>query len=61
MSKGPNLIVGPYVSPNMDHDKDMAENGANPRLAKGVYVVIAIALIALVVLVGVGLHIPTGG
>jgi hypothetical protein len=61
MGKGPNLIVGPYESPNVDHDKDMAENGANPKAAKAIYVVIAIALVALVALVGIGLHIPTGG
>jgi hypothetical protein len=61
MSKGPNLIVGPYVSPNTDHDKDMAENGASPGVTKGVYVLIGVSVIVLFLLVVIGLHIPTGG
>jgi hypothetical protein len=61
MGKGPNLIVGPYVSPNIDRDQDMAHNGADPRAVTTIYVGIAIAMVALVLLVVVGLHIPTGG
>ena len=61
MGKPPNLIVGPYVSPNIDHEKDMAENGADPKATTTVYIVIAVGLVALFVLVAIGLHIPTGG
>ncbi len=60
MGKPPSMIVGPYVSPNIDHDKDMAENGANPTVAKAVFIVIALGFVALFLLVAVGLHIPTG-
>lgn len=60
MGKPPNLIE-PYHSPNLDHDKDMAENGVNPKAAKMIYIVIAIVLVALFALVGIGLHIPAGG
>ena len=48
-------------SPNLDHDKDMADNGANPRAAKAVYIVIAVLFVVFVLLVGIGLHIPSGG
>jgi hypothetical protein len=60
MGKPPNMIE-PYESPNLDHDKDMAENGVSPKAAYTMYVVIAVVLVALFALVGVGLHIPTGG
>jgi hypothetical protein len=60
MGKPPNLIE-PYVSPNLDHEKDMAENGGSPQAAKTMYIVIVVVLVALFVLVGIGLHIPTGG
>jgi hypothetical protein len=60
LGKPPNLIE-PYVSPNLDHEQDMAENGVSPTAAKTVYVVIAVVLVALFALVGIGLHIPTGG
>ncbi len=61
MGKPPNLIVGPYESPNVDHDKDMAENGVNPKASKAMYIVIVVALVALFLLIGIGLHMPTGG
>jgi hypothetical protein len=48
-------------SPNIDHEKDMAENGASPKAAKAMYIAIVIGFIVLFVLVGIGLHIPTGG
>jgi hypothetical protein len=60
MGKPPNLIE-PYVSPNLDHEKDLEENGVNPNAAKTMYIVIAVVLVGLFLLVGVGLHIPTGG
>ncbi len=61
MGKGPNLIAELGKSPNIDHEKDMAENGAPASATKVMYVVIALALIALFALVAIGLHIPTGG
>lgn len=61
MGKPPNLIEELGPSPNIDHEQDMAENGAPPTAAKTIYIVIAIALVVLFLLVGIGLHIPTGG
>ncbi|HEY5951789.1 MAG TPA: hypothetical protein VIV40_40115 [Kofleriaceae bacterium] len=60
MGKPPNLIE-PYKSPNLDHEKDLAENGVDPKAAKAMYVVIVVVLVVLFALVGIGLHIPTGG
>ena len=58
MGKGPNLVTDIGRSPNIDHAKDMAENGAPEAATKIVYVVVILGLIALVALVGIGLHIP---
>jgi len=61
MGKPPNLIMELGPSPNIDHEKDMAENGAPPKAAKAIYIAIVVGLVLLFVLVGIGLHIPTGG
>lgn len=61
MSKGPNLIADVGPSPNIDRDKDMIENGAPVKATKAIYIVLAVAFVALFALVAVGLHIPTGG
>ena len=60
MGKGPNLITDIGRSPNIDHEKDMAENGAPAAASKVVYIVIVVGVIALFALVGIGLHIPSG-
>lgn len=60
MGRPPTQIES-FESPDIDHEKDSAENGVNPRAAKVMYIVIAVVLVALFLLVGVGLHIPTGG
>lgn len=61
MSKGPNLIADIGRSPNIDHDKDMAENGAPAGAATAVYWALGIGLVVLFALVAIGLHIPAGG
>ena len=61
MSKGPNLIADIGRSPNIDHEKDMAENGAPASASTAVYWILGIGLVALFALVAIGLHIPTGG
>jgi hypothetical protein len=61
MGKGPNLIAELGKSPNIDHDKDMAENGAPASATKVTYIIIVVAMVALFALVAIGLHIPTGG
>jgi hypothetical protein len=48
-------------SPNLDHDEDMADNGADPRATKAVYIVIVVLFVVFVLLVGIALHIPSGG
>ena len=60
MGKPPNLIMEIGPSPNIDHEKDMEENGAPPKAAKAIYWGIAITLIVLFALVAIGLHIPAG-
>jgi hypothetical protein len=61
MGKPPTFIADIDPSPNIDHEKDMAENGAPAKATKVIYIVVAIVLVALFLLVGIGLHIPTGG
>ncbi|MBV8757067.1 MAG: hypothetical protein JO257_07330 [Deltaproteobacteria bacterium] len=61
MPKPPAQSDFTYESPNLDHEKDMADNGADTRVAKVVYVVIAVLFVVLFLLVGIGLHIPSGG
>lgn len=51
--------IGP--SPDIDREKQMAENRMPAKAEKGAYIVIAVALVILFALVGIGLHIPTGG
>ncbi|HEX5062456.1 MAG TPA: hypothetical protein VFV99_23955 [Kofleriaceae bacterium] len=61
MGKPPSQILELGPSPNIDHEKDMAENGAPPKATRAIYWGIIIALVVLFALVGIGLHIPTGG
>jgi len=60
MGKPPGLSEGPYVSPNVDHEQDMADHGASPRIAKWVYIAVIVTLVVLGLAVGIGLHIPSG-
>jgi hypothetical protein len=60
MGKPPGQSEGPYVSPNIDHEQDMLDNGASPRIAKWVYIAAILLVLVLVVVVGVGLHVPRG-
>jgi hypothetical protein len=60
MGKPPTQVES-FESPDIDHEKDLAEHGVNPKAAKAMYIVIAVVLVALFALVGIGLHIPTGG
>jgi hypothetical protein len=46
------------VSPNIDHEQDMADHGASPRVAKWIYVAVIVLVVVLAVLVAVGLHVP---
>jgi hypothetical protein len=58
MGKPPGQSEGPYVSPNIDHDQDMVDNGASPRIAKWIYIAVILLVLVLAVVVGVGLHVP---
>ena len=49
-----------YVSPNIDHEEDVAKNGASPRGAKAIYIVVIVLVVVLAVLVGIALHVPRG-
>ncbi len=61
MGQPPTFIVDRGESPNIDREQEMAEKGASPGAAKAMYIVIIVAIVALFALVGIGLHIPTGG
>ncbi len=61
MGKPPNLIEIPEKSPEIDHEKDMAEHGANPTATKATYLVVVLVLIVLFILVAFALHKPDGG
>jgi hypothetical protein len=59
MGKPPGLIE-PFQSPNLDHEK-LAEDNAAPAVAtKVTYILMVVAVVALFLLVGIGLHIPAG-
>ena len=61
MGKPPGMIERLGPSPEIDREKQMAENRIPPKVEKTMYVVIAIVLVILFALVGIGLHIPSGG
>ena len=60
MGKPPGLIEV-FKSPNLDLEKEATKHAAPAAAAKATYVVIGVVLVALFLLVGIGLHIPTGG
>lgn len=61
MGKPPGMIERLGPSPEIDREKQMAENPMPPKVEKGMYIVVIIVCILLFALVGIGLHIPTGG
>lgn len=61
MGKPPNLIADIGPSPNIDHEQDMADNGAPKSAATLMYWLIGIGFVLLIALVGIGLHLPAGG
>jgi hypothetical protein len=61
MGMPPTFIVDRGEPPNIDREQEMAERGASPGAAKAMYIVIVVAIVLLFALVGIGLHIPTGG
>ena len=60
MGKPPGQSEGPYISPNIDHEQDMAEHGASPKIAKWVFVVVGLLCVVLLFLMMVALHVPSG-
>ena len=60
MGKPPGQSEGPYRSPNIDHEADMAANGANPAVAKWIYIAAAVVCVVTFFLLMVALHIPSG-
>ena len=61
MGKPPTFIVDRGEPPKIDREQEMAEKGASPGAAKAMYIVIVVAIVVLFALVGIGVHIPTGG
>ncbi len=60
MGKPPGYSNGPYISPNIDREKEQAEHGASLRATKWIYIVIAVLCAILFVLVMIALHVPRG-
>ena len=61
MGKPPGLIMEMGERPEVDPEKEQAEQGVSPKAERAMYVVIVVVLVGLFALVGIGLHIPTGG
>ncbi len=59
MGKPPGLIE-PFTSPNLDHEQEAKKHAASAGATKVTYIVIIVALVALFLLVGIGLHVPAG-
>jgi hypothetical protein len=60
MGKPPTFIE-PFKSPNLDHEKEAEKHAAPVVATKATYIALIIGLVLLFLLVGIGLHIPTGG
>lgn len=60
MGKPPTFIE-PYQSPNLDHAKEAEKHAAPEMATRAIYIAIVVLMVVLFLLVGIGLHIPTGG
>jgi hypothetical protein len=58
MPKSPVESQVEYKSPDIDHDEDMATNGASPTATKWIYVVAGVLAFVLFILIAVALHVP---
>lgn len=56
----PPIFVEPFESPNRDLDDDAAKHAAPAAATKVTYIAVIVALVLLFLLVGIGLHIPSG-
>lgn len=59
MGKPPTFIET-FESPNLDHEKEAEKHAAPASATKLVYIAVIIGFIVLFLLVGIGLHIPSG-
>src|SRR5262249_22639290 len=59
MGKPPTFLE-PFESPNRDLEADAAQHAAPAAATKVTYLAIIVALVLLFLLVGIGLHIPSG-
>ena len=60
MGKPPTFIEH-IKSPNLDHEKEAEKHAAPAVATKAVYIVAIVLFVLLFLLVGIGLHIPSGG
>lgn len=60
MGKPPTFIER-IESPNIDHEKESELHAAPKAATKLVYIAVIIGFVVLFLLVGIGLHIPSGG
>lgn len=59
MGKPPTFIER-IESPNIDHEQEAEKHAAPAAAARVVYIVVILAFVLLFLLVGIGLHIPSG-
>jgi len=59
MGKPPTFIEH-FESPNLDHEAEAEKHAAPAKVTKVVYIVLIVLVVALFLLVGIGLHIPSG-
>ncbi len=60
MGKPPTFIE-PYKAPDIDHEAEAEKHGAPVVATKLTYIAVIIGFVLLFLLVGIGLHIPSGG
>ena len=45
----------------LDHEKEAEKHAAPAKATRATYIAIIVGLVVLFLLIGIGLHIPTGG
>ena len=60
MGKPPTFIER-IESPNIDHEAEAEKHAAPASATKVIYLAVIIGFVLLFLLVGIGLHIPSGG
>jgi hypothetical protein len=60
MGKPPTFIER-IESPNIDHEAEAEKHAAPATATRLIYIAVIVGFVVLFLLVGIGLHIPSGG